>query len=597
MATHRPKAPRGSDSKRSDSGPAARAAADVKTGDFIDRGFARFAASLELPPEGSRVARKAVILVAVFALLLAVSPTLYLDDMMYDIFVPLDGAWRMINGQWPHLDFYTPIGDLYYALLGLAGWLFGPGAKVVLWANVLLAPVAVLAAVQATRHRLPESIRALLIVVIGLLCLSPRSLNEISNISFLASYNRHSWTLILPLMLAALLPKKEGRDAGWQGDAMLMTALIVMLFYLKVTFAAAGLGVLAASALLVRGNRRAAVWAIAGSVAVLGTITFAGPLNAAYFADLARAARAEPLQAGSDDPFRFLKLRADILAEWFDLLAPLCFGFWLSRSARTPEERDSGAMVLLLTMIASAVSIGLAWQNHDHAMPTQIVAMTIAFAGLWRRWQARRSRSATAPRDGSMILAGVLLVFIAGVFAFNDGRAILGHTIRSVFEAGHPAGRAAAPLRGIQIIDDPVTLPPAGLKTDQALLAFASEDKNAMHWPTSAPLILDDAARLFAEYRPKDARVATLFFSLVLSWTTQTPPPRHLPAWIDPERTFGPASPIDPEKTFDDTTVIFVPKWFNEDMAWDQTKDYITAHFTLVAETPLWKMWVRKGVT
>src|SRR5579862_6506066 len=43
----------------------------------------------------------------------------------HDIFVPLDGAWRILNGQRPVTDFYAQLGPLYHLLnaagLALAG--------------------------------------------------------------------------------------------------------------------------------------------------------------------------------------------------------------------------------------------------------------------------------------------------------------------------------------------------------------------------------------------------------------------------------------------------------------------------------------------
>lgn len=34
----------------------------------------------------------------------------------HDIFVSLDGGWRILNGQRPHLDFFTALGPIWYLL-------------------------------------------------------------------------------------------------------------------------------------------------------------------------------------------------------------------------------------------------------------------------------------------------------------------------------------------------------------------------------------------------------------------------------------------------------------------------------------------------
>ncbi len=41
----------------------------------------------------------------------------------------LDGAWRLQNGQTPHLDFYTPLGPVMYLLSELGLRLSHGGAE------------------------------------------------------------------------------------------------------------------------------------------------------------------------------------------------------------------------------------------------------------------------------------------------------------------------------------------------------------------------------------------------------------------------------------------------------------------------------------
>src|SRR5947209_18349739 len=41
----------------------------------------------------------------------------------HDAFMFLDGAWRMMNGQRPHIDFYSHLGVLTYAPTVLGLWL------------------------------------------------------------------------------------------------------------------------------------------------------------------------------------------------------------------------------------------------------------------------------------------------------------------------------------------------------------------------------------------------------------------------------------------------------------------------------------------
>jgi hypothetical protein len=43
----------------------------------------------------------------------------------HDIFVSLDGGWRVLNGQRPGVDFYGQMGPVYYLLHAAGLWLAG----------------------------------------------------------------------------------------------------------------------------------------------------------------------------------------------------------------------------------------------------------------------------------------------------------------------------------------------------------------------------------------------------------------------------------------------------------------------------------------
>jgi len=47
----------------------------------------------------------------------------------HDIFVSLDGGWRVLNGQRPGVDFYGQMGPVYYLLHAVGLWLAGNNAR------------------------------------------------------------------------------------------------------------------------------------------------------------------------------------------------------------------------------------------------------------------------------------------------------------------------------------------------------------------------------------------------------------------------------------------------------------------------------------
>lgn len=572
----------------------------ASTPDVIDRLFRRFAGSLR-PDRSSAHGPTliALLMVALFAVLLAVSPRVMAADYTFDFFIPLDGALRALAGQWPHLDFYTPVGDLYYLCLGLAARIFGFTPKLVLWEQIIVLPFAVIATILATRDRLPASLRAFLIIMVGLICISPSDLDESSSLSFLASYNRHSWVFITPFLAACLLERpKERAGRGWLGDAILLFLLFLILFYLKMTFALVAGLTLALAALLVPGNRRSCLAAIAFIVVTLAIIWVSGPLMGAYWSDLHRASLASPISGDEYDPFRFSNLKAALTMEWFVLLAPICFAFWLGRTALNPTERRDGNRVLLICMIAAGGSIGLAWQNHEHSMPSQVIAMAIAFAAIWQR-QMQRDRSISI--NGGMlgnwapvILAALFFVFVTGVNIINSGRGIILHAARTTFDTAQPVATKSPYLEGLVVPVDT----PAGVVADVLagkLNAALYSVKSRSSWHNDLATILDDGWSLFQAHKPQDPKIVTLYSAPLMTVATKTEPPRHMAAWMDYERTFGARAPIVPERDFIDANVVMIFQLYDHEKLLDMVSDYLHANFHVVGETPIWQMWVRNG--
>lgn len=567
--------------------------------DIFDRIFWRFVASLRITSnQRSNAIFISFAIVAFFAVLLASSPRIVLTNYTYDLFIALDGAMRASRGQWPHLDFYTPVGDLYYALLGFSAWLFGFGPKVVLWEQIIVLPFAFWATVLATRHRLPNSLRAVLIIMVSLLCISPSELDDSAGLSFLASYNRDGWVFIIPVLVAALIEPMDTKRRDWLVDALLLFVLILILFYFKVTFAVVAICTVAVAAALVPRNRHSCLLALFLSAVALGAISLSGPLTAAYIGDLHRASQAAPLGNEGFDSFRLLKLKADLKLEWFNLFAPLSFAVWHGRSAQTVEQRNSAGKTLLLCLVATFGSVGLAWQNHEHAMPSQIVPMLIVFAAIWHRQQSEEGKSSTThpmpPGRAPMVLAAFVFLLIAGMGILNDGRAIILHSTKAIFNFGQPAATLSPYLKDLVVPID--TMPSVAQevlagKLDPAVYS----EKSKGNWNNDIAVILDDGWRLFQANGPKNPRIVTLFSAPLMTVVTGTQPPRHMAAWMDDERTIGPRAPIVPERDFVDTNVVMVFKIYDHDMLLAMVHDYLEANFHVVGETPIWQMWVRNG--
>jgi hypothetical protein len=178
------------------------------------------------------------------ALLLALPGQTVTTKYMNDLFVILDGAYRVAWGQVPGRDFHTALGPLAYYLpaagYGLSGTLGGAMPTGMALITVALAlPVA---HVFSSRLRpviaLPFGIFLLLILAV------PINLGEgITALSFAKFYNRIGWAALGTLLVMYLRPERPHARQGLL-DTLCATALTLTLLYTKLTYGVVALAFL-----------------------------------------------------------------------------------------------------------------------------------------------------------------------------------------------------------------------------------------------------------------------------------------------------------------------------------------------------------------
>jgi hypothetical protein len=198
----------------------------------------------------------------------------------WDFLFILDGAYRIGLGQTPHLDFIAPIGSLTLYLIYLAERLFPGGQPFVglhalMW--LLLVPsLAMLAPRFETGVRF-----CCAVALLGLMVLIPYTVDRTSlwEISYFASYNRFAVGILFLVGLWCVLPKSP-----W--DAPLLGYLVGLLFFLKITTAAAAIGLLIATSLLHRARWRPVGLGLAGLAVTCVLIEASSGFLSAYMGDV-----------------------------------------------------------------------------------------------------------------------------------------------------------------------------------------------------------------------------------------------------------------------------------------------------------------------
>jgi hypothetical protein len=215
----------------------------------------------------------------------------YIAKYVHDITIFLDWAHRIVSGQIPNRDFHTPLGPLAFLLPALGYFFSGSLGGMMPLATAAFGAVVTPLAIYVCCSRLP----ALYAVAFGgyilLLMLAPLNPGDPAyHTTFAMFYNRFCSGLISMLFLF-LMPRREG-IGNTVADMAVAASLVLLMLYLKASYAAIGLAFLG-GLLIFPATRRMALGALiitaaatlvielfwSGTLAYVGDIRFVGQVN------------------------------------------------------------------------------------------------------------------------------------------------------------------------------------------------------------------------------------------------------------------------------------------------------------------------------
>ena len=221
---------------------------------------------------------------AIAAFLLIAPMQLYSREMTWDFLFNLDGAWRIRNGQVPHVDFHTELGTLPFALTALAFHLVGTNVMAFLVGECLLATIVLVLSVAAVTERAPLVPAAIFTILCTLITLMPSSYGDTGGaFSFAMAYNRFGWSISAILFVLLFVEPVRPQWSPLK-DCLVGLVALLLLYYVKITYFAVGIAALLFALVgpgCVRANRARwlAVLAVTGLCAV-------APSNFDYLRDM-----------------------------------------------------------------------------------------------------------------------------------------------------------------------------------------------------------------------------------------------------------------------------------------------------------------------
>jgi hypothetical protein len=207
----------------------------------------------------------------------------------HDIFVFLDGAWRVLSGQRPYADFYSPLGPLTYVVTAAGLALAGLNAEGIGYGAALFAAVTGTWGYRLALARMRPAPAALSGIFLVLLSCTPAPLGTgPSSLSHAMLYNRFGFALLALILVEVLGEpiRARGRTpVQWLGGLSTGVASVLLLFLKPSYFLVAVVLILAFAPTRRRGRRGWLGLAVGTSAALLAALAYIGFDVGAFLAD------------------------------------------------------------------------------------------------------------------------------------------------------------------------------------------------------------------------------------------------------------------------------------------------------------------------
>lgn len=540
----------------------------------LDRAFLADASALQLA--------LAVGLPILGAAWLLLSPDRLLSrEMTWDLLFNLAGAWAIHTDQVPHVDFHDPLGALNFVLTQLGFHVVGESPLAFLVGEIAVLAFVFATAFAAAVSRLPPVPAAIFILYVSLLVLMPTNVGDLSNVySFAMSYNRWCWSTLTILCLIVFLPPRAGRLASWV-DAPAAGLLIVAMFHLKLTYAAAGMAALLLA--LVISDHIRARWRMWSVVAALVLANAVAPYNHPYLIDFWEAATSGRVR---DSWLGQIRIFFDNKAEYALHGSGILLLCWLAlRRAASPQPLIAACFIL-------GTGSFLLSQNAQLAgIPTGIVIAYLVYGAVCgeRRHAGRSDAPGIIPMLAAILMFPALSVGAAGA-------TLIGYHVAATRDDGLLVVDSTN-LSGLAVPVDEAGAPDASTLTTLPYQMLGSgREARPRYDVTQFEYVqtLLEAAAFFADGRLGQPKIQVFDQVNPLPFMLGYPAPRgaSLWPWSDEMPTHA------AEDLFGDADYVLLPKLPTQraGLAAALTKysGYLSQNFPVHRQTPNWTILSRR---
>ena len=524
-----------------------------------------------------------------FAIWYAHCPSL--NSMIWDVSTLLDGGYRVLLGQRPHIDFYSPLGA--FCLLLLAGGIkLGGFASAFAYVHAGMVIAFVGWSWALLRSRTSAVLAGLVALWVGVLAVAPRSLGfPPPMITYSMQYNRWGWALLSIACIELFLPRRDGLVRIAAGAS---TGLIAgLLLFLKPNYFAA---VVLAILLRLIVSRFQLRWAagLAGGFLIVTVAGFwwLGFHFAAFLADLRLVGSVQTLS---------LRIRSV-----FQLAAANLPDLWFLGSAMLialPCARRAGTSFIAMQRIAvppiALAALGILTCSANY----QTLQIPLIYLAIFLLVEQVRRMDSDRGNYGRVCFLGISLL-AAGATAkpvFDDVATLLaaGAKITGTTEpsASDWPRFDAAGLRDLTLEPPPWNIPTASILG--GLRAGATEWREEAGEAYPYVLWFNAGAALLRDRLSAQPRVLVMDLSNPFSFALGLTPPTGDALFWHFERDFNLKHYPDPSKVFQTVTDVMIPKTPIHRAATKALRriyaPVLDRDFRVAAENDLWIRYERHG--
>lgn len=493
-----------------------------------------------------------------------------------DISILLESGWRIINGQTPHLDYYSALGLFTSLPIAFGMKIASPSASAIAYGNVLLLVTLTPWAWLIARDRLSALNAFLFALFMALLLVAPRPLGSpMSEVSYAMLYNRQAFVFLSMLLIEIFITPRtpERYSAKSQFIKGLSSGILcALIFYCKVNYFAIAIFAILLHLILFRFSKAWFFGCLSGVLTMFLGIYILFDLNVyAYLTDISFAAK-------SQDKIQKLHNLKGVLFDnlyWLYLILMLIIINSLNQKQNTPELSDfcykTRPQVIATFVALSGIFIcGTNSQATD--IPLFFIAGLILLEQLRREFQLDNYSVNSFSGLKYFLTIAIVTLFCATILLQDLG---------SITSA---------------VLSNKLKL--TSIPQSQQLDSKTISDLLAIEGSSNYPVMINDGLSLLRPYISKDSRILALDFANPFSFALELPPPKGDALWWHYHHTFSEASFPEATKVFRDVNLVIIPKQSDEGSSASKYMkkiygNYLQKNFQEQDNSQFWTLWTR----